>query len=94
MCERIEIRAEEVAMVAKRCAEGPPPPSLTIGLHSSTNRRCSNIAEKSKIGSSRHLDTFATTQNDGGGQSHALHYDEMEQKGVGRLSGKTVQVLI
>ena len=56
---------------------------------------CQHGAYHVSADADRQLDDFLRgVQEDGGGQSHALHYDGIEQKGVGRQFDKAVKDLI
>ena len=56
---------------------------------------CQHEAHHVSAGAERQLDGFLhDVQEDDGGQSHALHYDVIEQEGVGRQTDKTVKDLI
>ena len=53
---------------------------------------CQHEAHHVSAGAERQLDGFLHgVQEDDGGQSHALHYDGIEQEGVGRQSDKTLK---
>ena len=56
---------------------------------------CEHGAQYVSEGAERQLDDFLHgVQEDDGGQSHALRYDGIERKSVGRQSDKTVKDLI
>ena len=79
----------EKVNVSDRLADSPWVPTTTGYGWSAIMERIM------QAGAERQLDDFLhVSKKDGGGQPHALHFDESAQKGVGRLSDKMMKDLI